>query len=402
MRRELAFDNLGFEADAPPLQHPPPLHSQVNTVTIKVLGMTCQSCVQSIEGRISKVKGIVSIKVSLKQSNAVIKYLEMEINPHQICQEIEDMGFDASAVEAMQPSGQWTSEALVKIRIEGMTCHSCVSTIEGKIGKLHGVKRIRVALNTQEATIAYLPYVIKPEELKNNIDSLGYESTIKHKPAPLKLGLIDTERLQQVSVGMPDGGGGGGVPLENKASEASVVVLGVEGMHCKSCVDTIERTISELPGVHFIQVSLEQKNAAVWFDQNLVTPSSLQQAIQSLPPGNFKVFLSSDAQGHDRDRGSNPAPSLPCFPQVQLPSKFSTSVISIGGMTCNSCVKSIESSVSQRKGVVCVSVSLADGTGTISYDATITNSEELRTAIEDMGFDASVLTGIVCLFYDNF
>ncbi|KAJ6659211.1 hypothetical protein lerEdw1_019256 [Lerista edwardsae] len=394
MRRELAFDNLGFEEGA---EHPPPLHSQVNTVTIKILGMTCQACVQSIEGRISKVNGIVSIKVYLKQSNAVIKYLELEINPHQICQEIEDMGFDASAVEAMPSLEQWTSEDLVKIRIEGMTCQSCVNTIEGKIGKLHGVKRIRVALNTQEATIAYLPYVIKPEELKNNIDSLGYESTIKHKPAPLKLGLIDTERLQQVNVGMPDGVDGGGTPLENKASEASVVVLGVEGMHCKSCVDTIERTISELHGVHYIQVSLEQKNAAVCFDQNLITPSSLQQAIQALPPGNFKVFLSSDAQGHDRDLGSNPAPSLPSFPssspQVQLPGIFSTTVISIGGMTCNSCVKSIEGSVSQRKGVVCVSVSLAEGTGTISYDATITNSEELRTAIEDMGFDASVLTG---------
>lgn len=386
MKCELAFDNLGFEEVT---EHPSPLNSPVNTVTIKILGMTCQSCVQSIEGRISKVKGIVSIKVSLKQSNAVIKYLELEINPHQICQEIEDMGFDASIVEAMQSLGQWTSEALVKIRIEGMTCQSCVNTIEGKIGKLHGVKRIRVALNTQEATIAYFPYVIKPEELKNNIDSLGYESTIKHKPAPLKLGLIDTERLQQVSVGMPDDGGG--ASLENKVNETSVVVLGVEGMHCKSCINTIERAVSDLPGVHLIQVSMEQKNAVVWFNQNLITPSSLQQAIQDLPPGNFKVPFYNDV--HDAYIPS----SLPCFPisspQVQLPSKLSTTVISIGGMTCNSCVKSIESSVSQRKGVVCISVSLAEGTATISYDAMVTNSDELRTAIEDTGFDASVLTG---------
>ncbi|XP_066467647.1 copper-transporting ATPase 2 isoform X2 [Tiliqua scincoides] len=393
MKRELAFDNLGFEEIT---EHPPPLHSQVNTVTIKILGMTCQSCVQSIEGRISKVKGIVSIKVSLKQSNAVIKFLDLEINPHQICQEIEDMGFDASIVEAIQTSAHWTSEALVKIRIEGMTCQSCVNTIEGKIGKLHGVKRIRVALSTQEATISYLPYVIKPEELKNNIDSLGYESTIKNKPAPLKLGLIDTERLQQVNVGMPDGLDGGGAPLENKVNEASVVVLGVEGMHCKSCINTIERAISDLLGVHLIQVSLEQKKAVVWFDQNLITPSSLQQAIQALPPGNFKVSFSSDVPGHDGALSSGTSSSLPCFPssspQVQLPDKFSTTVISIGGMTCNSCVKSIESSVSQREGVVCISVSLAEGTGTISYDAVITNSEELRIAIEDMGFDASVLT----------
>lgn len=33
--------------------------------------------------------------------------------------------------------------SLLKLSVEGMTCHSCVTTIEGKIGKLNGVEKIK-------------------------------------------------------------------------------------------------------------------------------------------------------------------------------------------------------------------------------------------------------------------
>uniref|UniRef100_A0A670I1I2 Copper-transporting ATPase 2 n=1 Tax=Podarcis muralis TaxID=64176 RepID=A0A670I1I2_PODMU len=393
MKQKFAFDNTSFVEDLDDL---PPPHSQVNAVTVSILGMTCQACVHSIEGRISKVKGIVNIKVSLKESNAVVKYLELEISPHQICQEIKEMGFDASVADTTQSSGQQTDEDLVKIKIEGMTCQSCVSTIEEKIGKLHGVKKIRVTLSSQEAIIAYHPFIIKPDELKNSIDSLGYESTIKHKQAPLKLGLIDAERLQQINIRMP----ADRETIENNGTSASVVELSVEGMHCKSCINIIESSVSDLPGVQRIKVSLEQKNALVWFDQNLITPSSLQQAIEALPPGNFKVSFSSEVEDHNGPLNLSTPSSLPCAssnpPHVVLQSESCTTVIRIDGMTCNSCVKSIESAISQRKGVGHISVSLAEGTAIIHYSLMITNSEELRSAIEDMGFDASVLTELPC------
>uniref|UniRef100_A0ACB8GEX6 ATPase Cu transporting protein 7B n=1 Tax=Sphaerodactylus townsendi TaxID=933632 RepID=A0ACB8GEX6_9SAUR len=396
MKHKFAFDNVGFEEDT---EHLPALCSQVDVITVNISGMTCQACVQSIEGRISKVKGIVDIKVSLKQNNAVIKYLGVEINPYQICQEIKDMGYDACTMDAMHFSRQLTYEASVKIRIEGMTCQSCANTIEGKIGKLHGVKRIKVSLDKHEAVVVYHPYAIKPEELKDSIDSLGYESTIKHKQVPLKLGVIDTERLQQMSTRNPGGPDGDRHTTENGADDASFVTLAVEGMHCKSCVDTIEKSTSALPGVRCVQVSLEQKNAAVWYDQTLVTPSSLQQAIQALPPGHFKVSFSSRTEDCNGTLPSHAASSSSCpgnLSQGQLQSEptTTTTVISIGGMTCNSCVKSIKSLISQRKGVLHISVSLAEGTGTICYSSDLTTPEELRAAIEDMGFDTSVLKDI--------
>ncbi|XP_076220280.1 copper-transporting ATPase 2 isoform X2 [Aptenodytes patagonicus] len=393
MKHNFAFDNMGYEES---FETAPSPSSQEHTVAVNVVGMTCQSCVQSIEGRISKVKGIVSIKVSLEQNNAVIKYLQSEISPEQICQEIQDMGFDANIAEERLTTAtvnlSCLREAVVKLQVEGMTCQSCVTNIEGKIRKLHGVAKIKVSLGNQEAIIAYYPYIIQPDDLKSHISNLGYACTIKSKSAPLKLGVLDLRRLQNANPNETPASleSDGMDPPVAKMSGTATVAVRIEGMHCKSCVRNIEGNISDLPGIQSIKVSLEHKRAVVQYSPNLITLSALQQAIESLPPGNFKVCL---LNGSEVDKGASPSPALLCdLFREPLQDTTCTAVIRIDGMTCNSCVQSIEGTISQRQGVQCIAVSLADRTGSIHYDPAVTNGEELRAAIEDMGFDASVLT----------
>ncbi|XP_030320263.1 copper-transporting ATPase 2 isoform X1 [Calypte anna] len=393
MKQSFAFDNMGYEESFETLLSP---SSQEHTMAVRIVGMTCQSCVQSIEGRISKVEGIVSIKVSLEKNNAVIKYLQSEISPEQICQEIQDMGFDANIAEERLTTetlnASCVREAIVKLRVEGMTCQSCATSIEGKIRKLHGVAKIKVSLGNQEAIIAYYPYIIQPDDLKSHIGNLGYNCTIKSKSAPLKLGVLDLERLQNANPKETAASlkSDGMDPLLAKMSGMATVSVQIEGMHCKSCVRNIEGNISNLPGVQSIKVSLEYKCAVVQYYPNLITLPALQQAIESLPPGNFKVFLHN---GSEANKGASPSPALLCdLFREPLQDTASRAVMKIDGMTCNSCVQSIEGTISQRQGVQHIAVSLADRTGTIHYDPAVTNGEELRAAIEDMGFDASVLT----------
>jgi Cu+-exporting ATPase len=57
-------------------------------------------------------------------------------SPEELRNSIADMGFDASLQ---------TSVANVKIDINGMTCESCVSTVEGTIGSMPGVLSIKVS-----------------------------------------------------------------------------------------------------------------------------------------------------------------------------------------------------------------------------------------------------------------
>ncbi|XP_062370908.1 copper-transporting ATPase 2 [Cinclus cinclus] len=395
MKHNFAFDNMGYEESSETVPSPP---SQEHTVVVNIVGMTCQSCVQSIEGQISKVKGVLRIKISLEQNNAVIKYLQSEINPEQICQEILDMGFDANIAEEKLTTTTTVNlptlkEAVVKLRVEGMTCQSCVTNIEGKIRKMHGVAKIKVSLDNQEAVIAYHPYIIQPDDLKRHIGDMGYDCTIKSKSAPLKLGALDLQLLQNVNPReTPASLESDGLDLlVTERGSTATVTLWIEGMHCKSCVRHIEGNVSDLPGIKSIKVSLEHECAVVQYSPDLITLSALQQAIESLPPGNFKVSL---LNGSEAKKAASPSGTF-TYNVIRKPPQGMThvAIIKIGGMTCNSCVQSIEGAMSQRQGVQHVAVSLAGSTGTIHYDPAVTSGEELRAAIEDMGFDASVLTG---------
>ncbi|CAO2623347.1 Copper-transporting ATPase 1 [Lemmus lemmus] len=57
--------------------------------------MTCNSCVQSIEGVISKKPGVKSIRVSLANSTGTVEYDPLLTSPETLREAIEDMGFDA-------------------------------------------------------------------------------------------------------------------------------------------------------------------------------------------------------------------------------------------------------------------------------------------------------------------
>ncbi|XP_041114916.1 copper-transporting ATPase 2 isoform X1 [Polyodon spathula] len=386
-----AFENLGYEPGSQNELYPSP--TDVCKATINIAGMTCQSCVQAIEGKISKVKGVAGIKVSLEKNNAFMEYNSFTISAQKVCQEIEAMGFDASlAMSGWQAKRNPSfTESLVKIHVEGITCQSCTNTIEGKIGKLQGVQRIRVSLNSQEAVISYQPDIIQPEELRKQIDDMGFEATIKSKPDPLKLGSFDIQRLQSGTMMTT-------LPAEKNEKAAGkqpsirTVTLGVGGMHCNSCVYNIEANISEMAGVQGIKVSLETNSAELQYNPAIITLISVKQAIESLPPGNFKISIPNEVE----DQTSAPIKVIVPVLHHSLSStelnqsQNMSTVISIGGMTCNSCVESIEGIVSQRMGVHVIKVSLAEETGTIHFDPSITNPEDLRATIEDMGFHASI------------
>uniref|UniRef100_A0A8D1VA47 Copper-transporting ATPase 2 n=1 Tax=Sus scrofa TaxID=9823 RepID=A0A8D1VA47_PIG len=392
MKQSFAFDNSGYEEGLDGM-----CPSQTASGTIRVGGMTCQSCVKSIEGRVSSLKGILSVTVSLEQGSAAVRYVPSVLSLPQVCRQIEDMGFEASVEEGKAAS--WPSrvspapEAVVKLRVEGMTCQSCVSSIEGRLRKLQGVVRVRVSLGNQEAVITYQPYLIQPQDLREHVNDMGFDAVIKNKVAPVSLGPIDVGRLQSTHPKAPPAPADqNGSSAESSGRQGVTLHLRVDGMHCKSCVLNIEENIGQLPGVQSIRVSLEKRTARVQYDPSCVSPGALQAAIEALPPGNFRVSLPDGAaEGTGTDARSRPhrSPGPPWSPPA--PGVCCTAELAIRGMTCASCVQSIEGLVSQKEGVYHISVSLAEGTGTVLYDPLVTQAEELRAAVEDMGFEASVL-----------
>ncbi|KAM3827609.1 copper-transporting ATPase 1 isoform 2-T2 [Vipera latastei] len=446
--------------------------SGARSIVVHVEGMTCSSCVQTIEQHVGKLNGVHIIKVSLDDKNATIIYNPKEQIPESLQEAIEDMGFDAVLEEAnpqfvphdttfltiptqaaltceqiridllkikgildvkissdkttlvvtfissilnskqinqivpglildniIQDKSQGTCEdvslnqindVVLRMKIEGMTCHSCTSTIEGKIGKLQGVKRIKVSLDNQEATVTYQPHIITSEEIKKQIEAAGFIASVKRMAKPLPFGSVDIERLKNSQ------SKGSETTSQDNAEDklnTKTVTFRVDGMHCNSCVFSIQSSLLALPSVTSIAVSLQEKSAVVQYNPSLISLGVLRRAIEAVSPGTFKVCV-LDAHENAECLNNSKSPLKSSFPGAvhgigPHPLTLVT-IIHIEGMTCNSCVQSIEGLISQKPGVKSVCVSLRDHNGTIEYDPTLTSPADLKNSIEDMGFDASL------------
>ena len=68
----------------------------METVTMKVTGMTCSGCVNSVKRVVQAVAGVDSVDVSLEKGEAVVRYDASTASPAQIARAIEAAGFDAA------------------------------------------------------------------------------------------------------------------------------------------------------------------------------------------------------------------------------------------------------------------------------------------------------------------
>lgn len=64
--------------------------------------------------------------------------------------------------------------------------------------------------------------------------------------------------------------------------------------------------------------------------------------------------------------------------------------LSIEGMTCGGCVNSVKRALANFPGIQKVEVSLEKGQATLEYDPAQVSPDQLKTAIEESGYDVSI------------
>lgn len=62
-------------------------------------------------------------------------------------------------------------------------------------------------------------------------------------------------------------------------------------------------------------------------------------------------------------------------------------VLNVQGMSCMHCVMSIKKGVGELQGIENVDVSLQEGKVAVTFDPNSTNIDEIKEAIEDVGYD---------------
>ena len=151
----------------------------------------------------------------------------------------------------------------LRIPIQGMDCASCAAKIARALSAVPGVERASVNFATEEATIALAPGAAP--DLAAAVRAIGY-------------------RVREREV-----------------------ELAIEGMHCASCVQKVERELAGQPGVLAASVNLAAETARVRTVPGTVDPADL---VAALDRAGYSAREISDAGRADAEREASRSAEL--------------------------------------------------------------------------------------------
>lgn len=126
------------------------------------------------------------------------------------------------------------------LSIGGMHCASCVSAVEKSLNSREGVGEASVNLATESATVAFDDQQITEAELREAVEAAGYS-------------VVD--------------------------DEIQFRTLKIDGMHCASCVNSVQQVLGQLNGVKEASVNLATETAKVTYTGN-ITLGDFEEAIE--------------------------------------------------------------------------------------------------------------------------
>ena len=133
--------------------------------TLSIEGMTCASCSQAVEKATQKLAGVQQASVNLATEKLNITYDENQLSLEDIKHAVDDAGY--KAVTEMEKK---------TFSVTGMTCASCVQTVEKATRNLVGVEESTVNMATEKMVIRYDPAVVSVADIKSAVSDAGYEA----------------------------------------------------------------------------------------------------------------------------------------------------------------------------------------------------------------------------------
>jgi Cu+-exporting ATPase len=125
-----------------------------------------------------------------------------------------------------------------ELKISGMTCAMCSSTIEKSLAGLPGVLKAQVNLGNELASVEYDPTQVNIGDLEQAVTSVGY-------------GIVNEK-----------------------------VILRIGGMTCATCEKTVTDALQHLDGVVNVTVNLATEKASVTYNQRMVSLADMKKAVE--------------------------------------------------------------------------------------------------------------------------
>lgn len=220
------------------------------------------------------------------------------------------------------------------LTVSGMTCAACSASITEALEKLLGVTKASVSLLTNEAKVAHTTD-LSTQLIVDTIEDCGFDAEV--------------------------------VSSRSAPSSASTLIT-ILGMTCAACSGSVTESLQAIKGVQDVSVSLLTSLAKIVHDSSV--PTNL--LIDAIEDCGFDATIESTTAGR------------------HTKTETVRTNFEVTGMTCGACSASITEALHNVPGVVEAAVSQITESAVVEHDSSI-SPEELKSVIEDCGFDAVVV-----------
>ena len=134
----------------------------IRTVSIGIRGMTCASCVRTIEKVLGDTEGVQEATVNLASERATVTFDPAAVDVGRLESAIRDAGYEPVRHE-------------IVLKALGMASPHCAGLVEKALIDTRGVLAVDVNFSLETVKIAYDPAAVTLGDLKRAIADAGYK-----------------------------------------------------------------------------------------------------------------------------------------------------------------------------------------------------------------------------------
>ncbi len=139
-----------------------PVLNQSKRTVIKIGGMHCAGCVNSIQGFVSELHGVKKVEVNLATEKAAIEFDPLQVKLDTIEKAIQEIGYKV------------IYEKII-LKVAGISDSSDAQKIEDNLKHLEGIKSISVNYGSSQINVEYNTALLSLSNVRKRITDFGYE-----------------------------------------------------------------------------------------------------------------------------------------------------------------------------------------------------------------------------------
>lgn len=248
--------------------------------------------------------------------------------------------------------------ATTTVKVDGMTCGACTSSVEAGFQGVDGAGSISVSLVMGRAVVQHDPERLSADKIAEIIEDRGFDAEVISTNLPLSNeSSITGDKTANASSDRPQ-------------SQSMTTTVSISGMTCGACTSAVEGAFKGVDGLLSFTISLLAERAVIVHDTSKLSTEQIVEAIEDA--GFDASIISSVAQTE------------------QLISTSSSAQLKIYGLPDGTSATTLESSLREKVGVESAVISLSTSRATIVYNPGLIGLRALVDFIESSGYNALV------------